>query len=69
MTVALTTRSREVPAAFRMADTFSRHCLVCSWIVSPKSSRLLDRAALCPRRTQDPLRVPLGCVSVAEPER
>src|SRR5580658_2434935 len=35
MTVALTTRSREVPAALRMADTFSRHCLVCSWIVSP----------------------------------
>src|SRR5208337_2635963 len=35
ITVALTTRSREVPAALRMADTFSRHCLVCSWIVSP----------------------------------
>src|ERR1700691_4939456 len=35
MTVALTTRSRELPAAFRMADRFSRHCLVCSWIVSP----------------------------------
>jgi hypothetical protein len=35
MTVALTTRSREEPAALRMADTFSRHCLVCSWIVSP----------------------------------
>jgi len=35
MTVALTTRSSEVPAALRMADTFSRHCLVCSWIVSP----------------------------------
>jgi hypothetical protein len=35
MTVALTTRSREVPAALRMADIFSRHCLVCSWIVSP----------------------------------
>jgi hypothetical protein len=35
MTVALTTRSREVPAALRMADTFSKHCLVCSWIVSP----------------------------------
>src|SRR6202021_2708574 len=35
MTVALTTRSRELPAALRMADTFSRHCLVCSWIVSP----------------------------------
>jgi len=33
--VALTTRSREVPAALRMADTFSRHFLVCSWIVSP----------------------------------
>ena len=31
----LTTRSREVPAALRMADTFSKHCLVCSWIVSP----------------------------------
>src|ERR1700683_2797005 len=35
MTVALTTRSSEVPAALRMADTFSRHCRVCSWIVSP----------------------------------
>src|ERR1700685_3946769 len=35
MTVALTIRSREVPAALRMADTFSKHCLVCSWIVSP----------------------------------
>jgi hypothetical protein len=35
MTVALTTCSRELPAALRMADTFSRHCLVCSWIVSP----------------------------------
>ena len=35
MTVALTTRSREVPAALRMADTFSKHCRVCSWIVSP----------------------------------
>src|ERR1700729_2506135 len=35
MTVTLTTRSREVLAALRMADTFSRHCLVCSWIVSP----------------------------------
>ena len=35
MTVTLTTRSREVPAALRMADTFSKHCLVCSWIVSP----------------------------------
>jgi hypothetical protein len=35
MTVALTTRSREEPAALRMADTFARHCLVCSWIVSP----------------------------------
>jgi len=35
MTVTLTTRSSEVPAALRMADTFSRHCLVCSWIVSP----------------------------------
>ena len=30
ITVALTTLSREVPAALRMADTFSRHCLVCS---------------------------------------
>jgi hypothetical protein len=35
MTVTLTTRSREVPAALRMADTFSKHFLVCSWIVSP----------------------------------
>src|SRR5271170_3765319 len=35
ITVALTTRSSEVPAALRMADTLSRHCLVCSWIVSP----------------------------------
>src|SRR5580692_9178356 len=35
MTVALTTCSRELPAAWRMADTFFRHCLVCSWIVSP----------------------------------
>src|ERR1700735_5255870 len=35
MTVALTIRSRDVPAALRMAETFSRHCLVCSWIVSP----------------------------------
>src|SRR5580692_5859144 len=35
MTVALTTRSSEVPAALRMADIFSKHCLVCSWIVSP----------------------------------
>src|SRR5580658_5824544 len=35
MTVALTTRSSEVPAALRMADTFSRHCRVCSWIVPP----------------------------------
>ena len=33
--MTLTSRSREVPAALRMADTFSRHCLVCSWIVSP----------------------------------
>jgi hypothetical protein len=30
ITVALATRSREVPAALRMADTFSKHCLVCS---------------------------------------
>ncbi len=30
MTVALTIRSREVPAALRMAETFSKHCLVCS---------------------------------------
>jgi hypothetical protein len=35
ITVKLTARSREVPAALRMADTFSKHCLVCSWIVSP----------------------------------
>jgi len=35
MTVALTTRSREVPAALRMAEIFCRHCLVCSWMVSP----------------------------------
>jgi hypothetical protein len=35
MTVALTTRSSDVPAALRMADTFSKHCRVCSWIVSP----------------------------------
>src|SRR5438445_5436871 len=35
MTVKLATRSREVPAALRMADTFFKHCLVCSWIVSP----------------------------------
>jgi hypothetical protein len=35
MTVTLATRSREVPAALRMADTFFKHCLVCSWIVSP----------------------------------
>src|SRR6202167_4276104 len=35
ITVAVTTRSREVPAALRMAETFSKHCLVCSWIVSP----------------------------------
>jgi hypothetical protein len=35
MTVTLTARSREVPAAFRMADTFAKHCRVCSWIVSP----------------------------------
>jgi hypothetical protein len=34
MTVALTTRSRDVPAASRMAETFFRHCRVCSWIVS-----------------------------------
>ncbi len=35
MTVALTTRSREVPAASRMAETFFKHCLVCSWTVFP----------------------------------
>jgi hypothetical protein len=35
MTVTLATRSSEVPAALRMADTFFKHCLVCSWIVSP----------------------------------
>src|SRR6266436_6824592 len=35
MTVTLATRSREVPAALRMADTFFKHCLVCSWSVSP----------------------------------
>src|ERR1700733_12534086 len=35
MTVALTTRSREVPAASRMADMFFKHCRVCSWMVSP----------------------------------
>src|ERR1700761_204388 len=35
MTVALRIRSREEPAALRMAETFSKHCLVCSWIVSP----------------------------------
>jgi hypothetical protein len=35
MTVALTTCSSDVPAALRISDTFFRHCLVCSWIVSP----------------------------------
>jgi hypothetical protein len=35
MTVALTIRSTEVPAASRMAETFFKHCLVCSWIVFP----------------------------------
>ena len=35
MTVALTTRSREEPAAMRMAEIFCRHCRVCSWIVPP----------------------------------
>jgi hypothetical protein len=35
ITVALTTLSREEPAAVRMADIFAKHCLVCSWIESP----------------------------------
>ena len=35
ITVALKSCSREEPAAKRMADTFFKHCLVCSWIVSP----------------------------------
>jgi hypothetical protein len=47
MTVTLTTRSREVPAALRMADTFSKHCgllldrisnnLSGYWIVRPRA--------------------------------
>jgi len=35
MTVALTVRSSEVPAASRIAATFLKHCRVCSWIEFP----------------------------------
>ena len=35
ITVTVTTRSSELPAASSIADTFCKHCLVCSWIVSP----------------------------------
>src|ERR1700689_1774582 len=54
MTVALTIRSREVPAALRMADTFSRHCLVCSWIVSPTIFPVLGSCGPVPETNTRP---------------
>src|SRR5580704_5389592 len=54
MTVALTTRSREVPAALRMADTFSKHCLVCSWIVSPTIFPVAGSCGLVPETNTRP---------------
>src|ERR1700685_2075073 len=54
MTVALTTRSRELPAAWRMADTFFRHCLVCSWIVSPAIFPVTGSCGLVPETKTRP---------------
>src|SRR5580700_8991707 len=54
MTVALTTRSREVPAALRMADTFSRHCRVCSWIVFPTIFPVTGSCGLVPETNTRP---------------
>ena len=57
----------EVPAAFRMADTFSRHFLVCSWIVYFTMFHS-GGASRCLRRTPDPQPVLPGCKWAAETE-
>ena len=67
--MALTTRSREVPAALRMADTFSKHCLVCSWIVSPIIFPVTGSCGPVPETTQDRLPAPPDCMPVAETGR
>jgi hypothetical protein len=54
MTVALTTRSSEVPAASRMAEIFFRHCLVCSWIVSPTIPPVTGSCGLVPETNTRP---------------
>ena len=61
MNVALSTLSRPLPAAVRIAWTLARHCRVCSWMDVPTTSPLTGSTA--PGRTRTPARrrVPPGC--------